>query len=325
MAERGKKPVTSIYSDFNVHALLSKFVSGELTTLEPVYSAQVGYHYPVVEDILGNSANVESFLNKLFDAGFLERKAFDKTLSCPDCGSQNISSRYCCPFCKSFNIQKSSLVEHIKCGYMDLETKFIRNGRLVCPKCSRELKSEDVDYRKAGVWCNCKECSKSFDIPVPENYCRDCHKISSFEEVVINDVYSYTSKATLNSGSSLNWLLSSAIAEYLTKEGLTVENSGLVKGKSGANHTFDIVAYNAKFPQKIVVDLATAENAVSEQPVIALFAKIFDVSPDKAFLVAIPKINDNAKKMAELYNIRAIEAKSPAEAVASLKERMQSA
>jgi uncharacterized protein YbaR (Trm112 family) len=323
MADKGKKPVTSIYSDFNAQALLSKFVSGELAVLEPIYSAQIGYHYPVVESILGNPDEVEFFLSKLFDAGLLERKAFDKNLSCPECGSLNISSRYCCPFCKSFNIQKSSLVEHVKCGYLDLETKFIRNGRLVCPKCNQELRNEDVDYRKAGVWCSCKDCSKSFDIPVPEHYCRDCHKVSSFEEIIINDVYSYTSKATVNAGSSLNWLLSSAIAEYLTKEGLIVENSGLVKGKSGANHTFDIVAYNAKYPRKIVIDLATAENSVAEQPVIALFAKIFDVSPDKAYLVAIPKINDNAKKMSELYNIRAIEAKSPAEAVASLKERMQ--
>jgi transcription elongation factor Elf1 len=206
---------------------------------------------------------------------------------------------------------------------MDLEAKFLQNGKLVCPKCNKELKQLDVDYRKAGVWCNCKDCNKSFDIPVSEHYCRACRDVSSFEEVVINDVYSYTLKANMNAGSSLNWFLSSAIAEYLTKEGLTVENSGVVKGKSGANHTFDIVAYSVKYPKKIVIDLATAENSVAEQPVIALFAKVFDVSPDKAFLVAIPKINDNAKKMAELYNIRTVEAKNPTEAVVSLKERMQ--
>jgi transcription elongation factor Elf1 len=324
MAEKEKKPVASIYSDFNVQAFLSKFVNGELTVLEPTYSPHLGYHYPIVESILGDGDS-EAFLNKLFATGLLERQVFDKTLSCPECGSVNVSSRYCCPFCKSINIQKSSLVEHVKCGYMDLETRFIENARLVCPKCNRELKSLDVDYRRAGAWCNCKDCNKSFDIPVPEHYCRDCHKVSSFEEIMINDVYSYTIKLKMHTESSLDSALSSAVAEYLTKEGLTVENPGLVTGKSGANHTFDIVAYNTNYPHKVVIDLATSESSVTEQTVIALFAKIFDVLPDQAYLIAIQKISSSAKKMADLYSIQVIEAENPFEAVACLKELMQTA
>lgn len=77
---------------------------------------------------------------------------------------------------------------------MDLETRFIENGRLICPKCHGELKSLDVDYWRAGAWCNCKDYNKSFDIPVPEHYCRDCRRVSSFEEIIINDIYSYTVK-----------------------------------------------------------------------------------------------------------------------------------
>jgi hypothetical protein len=57
---------------------------------------------------------------------------------------------------------------------------------------------------------------------------------------------------------------------------------------------------------------------VSEQPVIALFAKIFDVSPNQAYLIAIPKLNENGRKMAELYNIRIVEAKDQKEAIRSL-------
>jgi hypothetical protein len=85
------------------------------------------------------------------------------------------------------------------------------------------------------------------------------------------------------------------------------------------------VAYKRDESQKvIVVDLAkSTENVVSEQPVIALFAKIFDVSPEKAFLIAIPKLSENGKKMAELYNIHAIEAKNQNEAVKALKETLK--
>jgi hypothetical protein len=324
MQRAEEKEARELYRDRTVQMLLSKFLSGEIEKLDPVYASDVGYRYPVVERIVGDASQVEPFLNKLYEAGVLEKRLYDKIIFCPKCSSANVSTRYCCPFCKSFDIKKSALVEHVKCGYMDVEDKFCGGDKCVCPKCHEELKKIDVDYWKAGIWCTCKDCEKSFDIPVPAHFCRNCGETSTFEEVVIKDVYSYTLKENVTAESSLNWFLVAAIREFLMKEGLNVESPGLLKGKSGANHSFDIVAYKADKSQAIVVDLAmSAGNIVSEQPVIALFAKIFDVSPERAFLIAIPKLSENGKKMAELYKIRAIEAKNQEEAIASLKESLK--
>jgi len=325
MQKAEKKEALELYRDRNVQILLSNFLSGQIKTLEPVYDPQTGYHYPVVETIVGDASQVESFLSKLYDAGVLEKKLFDKVIFCPKCGSADVSFRYCCPFCKSFDIQKSSLIEHAKCGYMDLEANFRQGDQYVCPKCHEPLRKIDVDYRKAGIWCTCKDCSKSFDIPVSEHFCRSCHAISTFEEASLKDVYSYTLKENVKAESSLSWFLAAAIREFLIQEGLKVEGPAFLKGKSGAHHSFDIVAYKGAESQKvIVVDLApSTENVVSEQPVIALFAKIFDVSPERAYLIAIPKLSENAKKMAELYNIHAIEAKNQDEAIASLREKLK--
>ena len=327
MQKAGKKETLELYRDRNVQVLLSKFLNGELETLEPVYDLKTGYRYPVVETIVGEASQVEPFLSKLHDAGVLEKKLYDKIIFCPKCSSADVSIRYCCPFCKSFNIQKSSLLEHVKCGYMDIEENFREGDNYVCPKCHEAMTKIDVDYRKAGIWCICDDCSKSFDIPVPAHFCRNCHANSTFEEVLIKDVYSYTLKENVKAESSLSWFLAAAIQDFLIKGGLTVESPGLLKGKSGANHSFGIVAYRGDEPQKaIVVDLATStENVVVEQPVIALFAKIFDVSPERAYLIAIPKLSENGKKMAELYKIRAIEAKNQEEAIASLKESLNTA
>ena len=55
---------------------------------------------------------------------------------------------------------------------------------------------------------------------------------------------------------------------------------------------------------------------------IALFAKIYDVSPDNAYLIAVPKVSENGKKMAELYNIKIIEAKNQKDLVKALKEQL---
>jgi len=324
MQKTEKKETRELYKDRNTQILLSEFLSGEMKTLEPVYDPQFGYRYPTVEAIVGDASRVEGFLSELYGSGILEKTLYDKVILCPKCTSPNVSFRYCCPFCKSFNIQKSSLVEHVKCGYMDLEANFRQGDKYVCPKCHEVMRTIDVDYRKAGVWCTCNNCSKSFDIPVSEHFCRNCHATSTFEESSIKEVYAYTLNENVRGeSSSLSWFLVAPISELLTKEGLTVKCPAFLKGKSGANHSFDIIAYkgNTDVPQRtIVIDLATsAEDAVSEQPVIALFAKIFDVSPEKAYLIAIPKLTENGKKMAELYKIRTIEAENAKEATVLLK------
>jgi hypothetical protein len=320
-----KKESTEVVQDHSAQALLNKFLSGEIGTLEPVYDSKTGYRYPTVEAIVGDPSKVEPFLNKLYEEKVLERKLSDKVIYCPKCGSSSVSFRYCCPSCKSFNIHKSSLIEHVKCGYMDLEENFHKGANLVCPKCGEELKRIDFDYRKAGMWCACRDCKKSFDVPVPEHYCKECHATSNFEQAVIKDVYSYNLGKDVKEKMSSSLFLIAPIREFLVKEGMKVESPAFLEGKSGAKHSFDIAAYKKDAAKKaIVVDLAiSTEAVVSEQPVIALFAKIFDVLPEKAFLVAIPKLSENARKMAELYSIKAIEAKNQAEAVILLKEKLE--
>ncbi|MGB9842580.1 MAG: hypothetical protein ACPLKZ_07715, partial [Candidatus Bathyarchaeales archaeon] len=171
----------------------------------------------------------------------------------------------------------------------------------------------------------CDECGKSFDIPVVINFCRNCHENSTFEDCVIKDVYAYTITENVKAESFLNWFVIATIRDILAEKGLTVESPAILKGKSGANHSFDIAAYKGSEQKKmLVLDLATtAEKVVSEQPVIALFAKIFDVTPEKAYLIAIPKLSENGKRMAELYKINAIEAENQEEAVSAFKKSLE--
>jgi transcription elongation factor Elf1 len=320
MQKTEKTQRTELYQDRNTLAFLSKFLSGEITELEPVFDPKVGYHYPIVATVVGDAKTAEAFLNKLYEAGILERKLYDKVIYCPKCNSANISIRYSCPYCKSYDVQRSALIEHVKCGYMDVEKNFRKENILICPKCHDELKRLDVDHRKAGIWCTCKECGKSFDIPVAVNFCRDCRVTFTFEEARIENVYSYTLGEEAKEEVALGWVMIAPIKDFLVENDFEVESPAFVKGKSGATHTFDIAAYTASKKQDLmVIDVSTsAEAVVSEQPVIALFAKIFDVSPERAYLIAIPRLSENGRKMAELYNIKVIEAKNQKEAIKAL-------
>jgi hypothetical protein len=319
-----KKWRLELYKDRGTQAFLSKFLSGEISVLDPVYDPKLGYRYPLVESVVSDVSGVDPFLNKLYEAGILERKLYDKVIYCPKCGSANISIHYCCPYCKSVDVQRSALIEHVKCGYMDVEKNFRKADKLICPKCGGELRKLDVDYRKAGMWCTCNECNRSFDIPIVAHFCRDCHVSFTFEDAVIKDVYAYSLNEEVRGEASLSWVMITPIRDFLVESGFEVESPAFLKGKSGANHMFDIVARMEGDEGKIIViDLSTStENAVSEQPVIALFAKMFDVSPDSAYLIAVPKMNENGKKMAELYNIKIIEAKNQKEVIRELKEKM---
>ena len=170
MSKVSKTERGEIYKDHRVQLLLSKFVSGELSELTPVYDPKRGYRYPIAEKIVGEPATTDEFLSHLFDVGVLRRELYDKIIYCPKCGSANISVRYCCPYCKSFNVHKSSLIEHVKCGYMDVEENFRHGNDILCPKCNQKLEKSGVDYRQAGIWCTCNECNRSFDIPSTDHF-----------------------------------------------------------------------------------------------------------------------------------------------------------
>ncbi|UCE96739.1 MAG: hypothetical protein JSV51_03875 [Candidatus Bathyarchaeota archaeon] len=317
MSDLKKRERTELYKDHLVQALISKLVSGEISRLEPSFNSKHEYRYPLVETIVGDQAKVEKLLNELTSAGILTRELHDKVLFCPHCSSPKISTHYNCPHCKSFNISKSALIEHIPCGYIDTEDHFEKKGKLLCPRCRKELVKPDADYRKAGIWCTCNDCNKSFDIPVPSHLCRDCNKRFTFEDAHYRTTYSYELGAKAKQEAPLDWVLTTPIREFLENHGFEVEAPGFLKGKSGAKHVFDIVAFKSEDSKcTTVIDLATSpEDAVSEQPIIAMFAKTYDVSPKKACLIAIPKITANGKKMAKLYNIGVIEAKNPEDAI----------
>lgn len=321
MSKASKDQRVKLYKNHNVQLFISKFVSGELSKLDPVYDPKYGYRYPVVDAILGDPSSTDEFLESLFEAGILKRELYDKIVYCPYCDSANVSIHYCCPHCKSFDIKKSSLIEHIPCGYIEIEERFRKDDELVCPRCRKELTRPDVDYRKAGVWCACNECDKSFDIPVPAHFCRDCRKGFTFEESLYKEVHSYSLTSEAMKEATVGWIMIAPIREFLQSRGFEVESPGFLKGKSGASHMFDITASPVGVKRNIaVIDLATStDDVVSEQPVIAMFAKIYDVSPDKACLVAIPKMGENGKKLASLYKIELIEAKDQKEVIKALQ------
>jgi len=309
-----------LLQDVRVQQFLSKFIMGDIGILKPVFDTQYGYTYPLVEEVIGEPFQADKFLNELSEADILKRELHEQVIQCPNCKSSNVSIRYRCPSCGSFNIQKSSLIEHLSCGYMDIEERFKKEHELECPRCGKKLGKPNVDYKKAGVWCTCAQCNKKFDIPVPSHHCRNCQRDFSFEDALYKDVYSYRlSEDAMKEALSSNLVVTTA--ELLESYGFKVESPGLLQGKSGMPHTFDIIAQSRNADQNIIaIDLATStDNIVPEQHIAAIFAKTYDVASCEPLLIAVPKLDENGKRLAKVYNIKVIEATSQEETRTALK------
>ena len=53
-----------------------------------------------------------------------------------------------------------------------------------------------------------------------------------------------------------------------------------------------------------------------------MFAKVYDVAPDRAALIAIPRMSENGRKLAGLYKIELIEGRNQKEALKALEKTM---
>ncbi|MCK4474623.1 hypothetical protein KAU30_02170 [Candidatus Bathyarchaeota archaeon] len=101
-----------------------------------------------------------------------------------------------------------------------------------------------------------------------------------------------------------------SINELLTKPGFSVEMSTSVVGeKSGIQHNFSLIA-KKKFGDRekiVVIDHAVGDIEVGASPLILYIYKISEVKVDLPIFVAIPKLSETARRIAQGYNLLVIE------------------
>ena len=75
----------------------------------------------------------------------------------------------------------------------------------------------------------------------------------------------------------------------------------------------------------MAINISTSPDGkpVPDHAIIDMFAKTYDSNIEKAILIAIPKISENGRKLANHYEIRLIEAKTPEETIEKIKETLK--
>ncbi len=310
------------FADAKVHSLLNYLIAGDASEVLPVLDPEIGARYPDAEKIseLG-PLDTKDWLDDLSKNGLLTKKFVEKIIVCPSCKSPNAPVFYRCPHCKSIDIEKRALLEHSVCGTIDKDDNFRQGELLICPRCGKKLGEPGLTYRQVGTWFLCRECAKSFDRPQSLHRCRKCKNSFSIDEAVMVDVSSYSitkeAKESFRSGSLYLRPLRLVLEDFKYR----VNIPGNLKGVSGNDHIFDLVAIRGEGTNELLVmDIYASGGVVDETPVIKMFAKKYDTNPKHSVILAIPAMNPKAKSLASLYHIEVLEAANAAEAVEKLRK-----
>ncbi len=298
LAMDGKEARLELYKRDDARRLIAWLLKGN-EDIKPKRDPQTGdYVYPGIEN--------PKLFSELESHNILEKYEVDQVPACPSCNHSNFHLDYVCPFSKHRSLERGTMIEHYACGHTDFEDKFKSGSELICPKCQRPLKLIGTEYRKTELVFHCSGCGKYFGSPVVEMTCRVCGKAIKQDEAILQPIFGYKLKEELRSELVAHATLETQIAELFQKFGYEVTTPKVIRGLSGVDHTFDVHA--SKGGSEIAADLVSATTDIGPESVAGFFAKVFDAKPQRAILIAIPKLNQEAQKLSAMYSIETVSA-----------------
>ena len=258
-----------------------------------------GITYPMIAAVFPNKTESETkeFLEMLLSAGILTAKLLDKVIICPTCGSPSVYSKYNCPRCSSFDIGKARIIEHIRCGYIGSLERFQKGSQVICPKCKGIV--IESEYKNIGTSFECNSCSSRFESPRMSHKCNSCEDVFTYKEGRYEPIYDYSLSEETKRSIAKGTVPLSSIANVLREKGFDVGIKADLAGKSGATHTFDIIARRG---QELAVANFTFEP--KEEDIIGLFAKKYDIDPTFTLLIALTPPSKEEEAVSKAYGVQ---------------------
>ncbi len=275
--------------------------------------------YEGLEELTKEIGNRElkKLLKSLTSKGFLSEKNFDSAIFCPHCDSIETYSRYICPQCQSLNVQKVQLLEHPFCGYIGNRREFEEDTDLVCPKCKTVLgdfiqaqskthtdKSKVV--RVIGSSFTCDKCGSKFEKPQTSHTCKRCGATFTYKEANYEKLPSYELTENVESLVPNRFVMDAlrGVEKLITEKGYEVELNAKLRGKSGVEQTFNLVAKKDK--TLLLLDVSAWG---SQNDLISLLGKKMDFDSKPIILLDLAG-NPNLASLGKPYNILVLDGKS---------------
>jgi uncharacterized CHY-type Zn-finger protein len=286
--------------DPDVQALIQRMVDQGVYSITSKLD-KTGIVFPALKELFPTKPEKEisEFLSRLTRVGILKSKLLDKVIICPTCGSASVFSKYNCPRCSSFDIGKAVIIEHIRCGFIGSKDKFQTGDLLFCPKC-KNLVTEN-DYRKIGTSFECNSCGTRFEAPRMSHRCSSCEDVFTYKEARYEPVFEYELSEETKKSVAKGTLPLSSIISTLKENGFDVGSRRELLGKSGATHSFDIVARKGS-----ILVVANFAFEPKEEDIIGLFAKKYDVDPNLTVLIALTPPTREEETVSRAYGVKIV-------------------
>lgn len=295
--------------DERTYKLIERLVKNGIIEVSPII--EVGkVSYPIIEEVLEIKSfdKVNEFINILIKSGMFEHKLIDKAIRCPRCGSFSILVKYYCPYCGSIDIDRNSIISHTMCGEISSISNFRKGEKLICPRCGRELVNPEIDYKIIGEVFECNNCKRRFDMPAIMHKCATDGMTFSYREAKYAPIYLLTLSEEVFKSVVKGKYVISIISNILRENDFQVFENTALRGTSGINHQFDIVASpkNQKNSKYLCINVTSN---ISENDLIMMFSRIFDVKSAYGVIVGFSDILKHIQELAKSYSISIIAVK----------------
>jgi len=308
------KAVTDVRKNEKEMKLVSAMLEAKIVDVKPQldFTTELGFIYPVVEQSVdAKGTEALEIVESLSDKGILKGSFFDRLLRCPRCQSINLRPSTHCPKCSSGDIVRGRILEHVACGYVGVEDEFTNKGKYTCPRCKLELRTIGADYRSRGVLRKCRDCGEIFNVPLLKWRCLKCSSLVDEDEIDEVNIYAYGLDETKRNWLEFELQPKVRFLEFLRRHGYEVTENARVTGRSGAEHSIDILATrdDGLVVHSVAIGVEIARDKIQLDRILDFDTKAFDSGIHDKVLIIIPTLGEEAAKFASYHRIKVLEPK----------------
>ena len=311
-AAEAAPPVSGGGRDEREMKLVEAMLAAKIVDIKPQldFTTELGFLYPLVEqsaNVKGNEA--VAILESLTDKGVFKKSFSDRLLHCPRCDSINLRPSTHCPKCGSGDIVRGRILVHLACNYVGVEEEFTSKGKYVCPRCKLELRTMGVDYQSRGVLRKCHDCGEVFNVPLIKWRCLKCSSLVDEDQVGEVNIYAYRLDEAKTSWLEFELRPKVQFLEFLRRHGYKVTEDARVKGRSGAEHSIDILATrdDGVIAHNVAIGIEISRGKVGLDRILDFDVKAYDSGIHDKVLIIIPELGEEAQKFASYHGIKVLE------------------
>ncbi|MEM4355659.1 MAG: hypothetical protein QW082_05285 [Nitrososphaerota archaeon] len=298
--------------------LVEIMVEEEITEIVPLpnNTSPEGGSYPDLESRLGiDTTTLLKVIKRLIDKNIVKVSGVEfKKVMCPHCQSALNILTLSCRACGSTNIGRQRILQHEACGYLGPEDSFTTGGRPLCPRCGSSVKIlrgpiEDEQEQVLKVHSSffmCYDCNEVSPDPYISFRCLTCgldYDLSSFE---FKTFYKYAINPEMISELQRQKRPLKLIAEELKKQGYEVQLGARILGSSKVRHNIDLL-YSRLGQVRGAVFLFSDKGGAKIHEIMKIIVMKADTRIDNIKILCLGQLDNDSKRLAELYNIVVME------------------